>query len=637
MKDIHEILEKYWGYNAFRPLQEDIIRSILEGKDTLALMPTGGGKSICFQVPAVAKDGICLVVSPLIALIKDQVEQLNKRNIKALAIHSGLSNKNIDILLDNCIYGKVKFLYLSPERLKTQLFLVRVKQMKVSLLAIDEAHCISQWGHDFRPAYLEIGKFRESIPDIPCIALTATATPKVNLEIRKKLLFQQDKVFQKSFARDNLSYSVLFEEDKDKKLLEILNNVPGSTVIYVRSRKRTEEIAKTLIKKQLSADFYHAGLSMEVRNNKQKGWIEGKIRIIVATNAFGMGIDKPDVRLVVHLEIPDSLEAYYQEAGRAGRDEKLAFAVLLYTEKDVAQLKERVEVAHPDLDILKRTYQSLANYFKLAVGSGKLQSFDFHFDEFAHTYQLPYSVTYHALKKLEKFGLIEFNEAFYQASSIQILFGKEELYSFLVSNQMFEQLIKSLLRAYGGSVFSQPVAISEFQIARLANVSVYKAKQLLEKLNERNIIIYKRQSSIPQVLFLEERLSIDNLPISKADILERKKIDQVKVDEVIKYVTHKNRCRTAIILDYFGESATKNCGICDFCIEQKKKKKTVDGEYNNQILKALKKKSLTMEELEKEIRPLKKEEYQEVVRSMLDFSVIIINESGRLKCIDKKE
>ncbi|MCB0586106.1 MAG: ATP-dependent DNA helicase RecQ, partial [Phaeodactylibacter sp.] len=413
-----EILKKYWGYDGFRPLQEDIIRSVLEGKDTLALMPTGGGKSICYQVPALCREGICIVVSPLIALMKDQVENLKQRNIPAEAIYSGMHYRDIDRILDNCVYGNIKLLYLSPERLTTELARVRIQKMKASLLAVDEAHCVSQWGYDFRPPYLQIAEMREVLPGVPILALTATATPEVARDIQEKLAFRQENLLQKSFERPNLSYSVLHEEDKLKKLAEILHRVPGSGIVYVRSRRRTKEIARYLQRQKIRADFYHAGLDTEERSRKQEEWMNNKSRVVVSTNAFGMGIDKPDVRVVVHMELPDSLEAYFQEAGRAGRDGRKSYAVLLYNDSDRQNLERRFEQSFPGLKEVQRVYRALGSYFQLATGSGEGQSFDFEIVEFARNFQIKIVQAYSCLKILEQAGWIVLTDAVFVPSSL---------------------------------------------------------------------------------------------------------------------------------------------------------------------------------------------------------------------------
>ena len=409
----NDILKQYWGFDSFRPLQEDIIQSVLDGKDTLALLPTGGGKSICFQVPALVKEGICIVISPLIALMKDQVYNLQKRGIAAVAIFSGMHYKDIDRILDNCIYGNTKLLYLSPERLTSDLVRERIKKMKVSLIAVDEAHCISQWGYDFRPPYLQIAEIREYLPKVPIMALTATATPEVVKDIQEKLEFKRGEVFQQSFLRENLAYVVLEEEGKMEKLFKVLTGVRGSGLVYVRNRRKTKEIAMFLKKYRITADYYHAGLTNEERSQKQEAWINDKIRIIVATNAFGMGIDKPDVRVVVHMDLPDSLEAYFQEAGRAGRDGQKSYAVLLYNQGDKLDLERRFELSFPPLKEVRLTYQALGSYLQLAVGSGEGESYDFDLVEFSRVYGFSTVKTFNCLKVLERAGWIALSESIY--------------------------------------------------------------------------------------------------------------------------------------------------------------------------------------------------------------------------------
>ena len=522
MADIQDILQKYWGHSAFRPLQEEIIHSVLEGRDTLALLPTGGGKSICFQVPALALPGICIVITPLIALMQDQVAQLNRRGIPATALFSGLRKRQIDILLDNCIYGNTKFLYVSPERLKTDLFIERAKQMNISLLVIDEAHCISQWGHDFRPPYLEIAAFRALIPNVPCIALTASANEEVKQEIQEKLQFKHAAVFQKSFSRANLSYSVLYESDKDQKLCTMLQRVPGSSIVYVRNRRRTQEISDMLSKAGISSTFYHAGLPSEVRSARQKDWIEGKIYCIVATNAFGMGIDKPDVRLVVHLDLPDTIEAYYQEAGRAGRDEKKAYAAILYEEKDVLDLTAQWEKSFPTAETIKRTYQAVSNYLQVAEGSGELQSYDFDWMDLCKRFNLPSSQTYFALKTLEAEGLILLNEAFQNPSKIRFIVSSTELYDFQIRNEKFESFLKGLLRIYGGNLYTQFVSISEADFALQIKIPPAEVERNLALLEKFELIEYDKQNGLPKLVFLTPRANIENLPIIWAEYLKKK-------------------------------------------------------------------------------------------------------------------
>ena len=545
---------------------------MLDGKDTLALLPTGGGKSICFQVPALALEGVCIVVSPLISLMKDQVDQLQRRGIKSAAIYSGMSRREIDITLDNCIYGDFKFLYVSPERLKTEIFLERAKQMNISLLAIDEAHCISQWGYDFRPPYLQIAEFKKEIGVERLIALTATATKEVKEEITEKLELKDVQIFQKSFARANLSYSAFRLENKEGKLLEILGNVPGTSVVYVRSRKRTKEIADLLRRNHISADHYHAGLSGLERSEKQTDWINNKVRVMVATNAFGMGIDKPDVRTVIHLDLPDSLEAYYQEAGRAGRDERKAYAVALYHDQDIDELKDRTNRSVVSLEQIKRTYQALANFFKMAIGSHALSSFPFNYEQFINTYNLPVVETYAALKKLTDEGLIQMTEGFYEHSKITFLLDKSETYKFQIANPKLDTVIKTLLRLYGGEVFAGYAKIKEKDVGSLLKTDKVQVRKWLKFLNDSEVIDYQPAMDSATITFLTPRLDPEKLPIDNKQIEWRRKLALEKANSVIEYMK-STECRTQIFQRYFDEETSLTCGICDNDLEKKKQLK----------------------------------------------------------------
>ncbi|MDX2306252.1 MAG: ATP-dependent DNA helicase RecQ [Microscillaceae bacterium] len=631
---ILEILKKYWGYDDFRPLQREIIESVLDGNDTLALLPTGGGKSICFQVPALALEGLCIVVSPLIALMKDQVEQLQKRGINAAAIYSGMDKRLIDKHLNDCIDAKIKLLYVSPERLKSEIFQERVKSMKITLLAIDEAHCISQWGNDFRPSYAEIAHFRAMIPpNVAIIALTATATPIVQKDIQEKLQFRESaKLFQKSFARANLSYSCFEEEDKDRKLLHILKKVPGTGVVYVRNRKRTRQIAEMLQKNQISADYYHAGLSNEVRNNKQDAWIENKIRIIVATNAFGMGIDKPDVWIVVHMDLPDSLEAYYQEAGRAGRDEKKAYAVLLYHINDIEELERRVLIAYPEEAYIRNVYQALANYYNLAVNAGELLSYDFHLNDFQQRFNLKGVETYHALKKLEEEGFIQLNEAYYNPSQVMFSLDFKELYEFQLKNPGAEPIITLLSRLRGGQMQSSFFSISETTIAQYLKSTTEKIIKQLIRLNELNIIVYEQQNQNPQVIFLTPRYDAKRLPLNMQRIEERKKRDLDKIKAVANYANHRHRCRTQILLEYFGEISYQPCEVCDICLERKKQEKPANNydRFALKIREILKNGPLVIRQLMAKLNPKNEQEALNVIQKMVEVSELIHLQDGRI-------
>lgn len=570
-----EILKKYWKYDGFRPMQEEIIQSVLDGYDTLALLPTGGGKSICFQVPAMSLEGICIVVSPLIALMRDQVDQLKARGIQAAAIYSGMQKREIDITLDNCIYGKTKFLYVSPERLKTELFIARAGSMKVSMLAIDEAHCISQWGYDFRPSYLEIAAFKDLLQDIPTIALTASAPKVVQNDIIDKLRLEQPKHFQKSFARKNLSYSVFKLHHKEQKMLEILQNVKGSAIIYVTSRRKTIDTAIFLQKQGISATFYHGGLAGEERMTRQKDWIENNVRVMVATNAFGMGIDKPDVRCVIHIDIPDSIEAYYQEAGRAGRDEHTAYAVLLYNETDVDLLKKRVTQSAVPAALLKRVYQSIANHLKIAVGSHSMESFEIDIADMIQLFNLPAAETYYALQKLAEEGLIQVNESVYQKSKIHFLVEKSELYKFQVANANLDPLIKMLLRLYGGDLFGNFLTIKESEISKMLAMPQSEVVQKLEYLQKVNILVYDHPGDRPKLTFLTPRQDANRLQIDHEKIAARNEIILNKMARMIDYLQNQNRCRTQQLQEYFDEISYINCNMCDYCLSLKKDKEKI--------------------------------------------------------------
>ncbi|MBU0765271.1 MAG: RecQ family ATP-dependent DNA helicase, partial [Bacteroidetes bacterium] len=560
-----QILINYWGYPDFRPLQEDIIRQVADyGRDTLGLLPTGGGKSVIFQVPGLAKEGLCIVVTPLIALMKDQVENLKRRNIKAIAIYSGLSHHEIDVALDNCIYGGYKFLYVSPERLGTEIFRTRLQKMKISLIAVDEAHCISQWGYDFRPSYLKIADIREHLHGVPVLALTATATPEVVDDIQEKLKFRQKNALKKSFERKNLVYVVRETEDKLRKLLQIAGSIKGTGVVYVRSRKRTKEIAEYLRKNKISADYYHAGMSNELRDMKQSEWKNDRCRIIVATNAFGMGIDKPDVRFVVHMDLPDSLEAYFQEAGRAGRDEKTAWAILLYHDSDRIKLEKNIIRSFPEKAVIKNIYNALGNYFQLPLGAGKNQAFDFNIFAFSRNFGFEVLVIFHSLKILQREGYIEYTEEVNNPSRVHFLVSRDDLYKFQVANRAFDTFIKLLLRSYTG-FFSDYVNIDELALAKKAGVEIDVVYKFLQQLDKAKIINYIPRKKTPFIIFTEERLEEKSLFLSKENYEDRKKRYIDKVEAVLHYATTSSKCRSAQLLAYFGEKDTDRCGRCDVC------------------------------------------------------------------------
>ncbi len=630
-KPIH-ILQQYWKHGQFRPMQEDIIASVLSGKDTLALLPTGGGKSICFQVPALLMEGICIVITPLIALMKDQVGQLKKRGIEAVAIHAGMSRHEIDILLNNCIFGNIRFLYVSPERLQTEIFIARAKQMKVTLIAVDEAHCISQWGYDFRPPYLQIALLREIVNNVPVIALTATATVEVRSDIIDKLNFKKEyNVFQKSFARENLSFVVRKAENKEKKLLDILQKVKGSAIVYVRSRKGTQEIATFLLKNNVSASFYHAGLDFNDRAKRQDEWIQNKVRVMVATNAFGMGIDKSDVRTVVHIDLPENIESYYQEAGRAGRDGLRAYAAILFQEADVINLKLKVAQSQPEPAFLKTIYQSLANYFQLAVGSSAGESYDFELQAFCDRFKYHSPEVYAALRKLEEEGLILFNESFYRPSQLRICFDRGELYQFQVANAMYDSIIKMFLRLYGGELFAEFVIISESDLAKAMKMTYPELVKVLLHLQQLGVVEYQPVKDKPQVTFVLARQDVEYLPLNYKRLAERKKLIDGKMNAMVAYVTSDHRCRMQLIQDYFNEDTFKTCGICDVCIN-KRKSEIGEGlnDIKQEVLTVVRKKLITVEQLEDEIAPRDHELFVDAVRELVDDGIVKYDEGWKL-------
>lgn len=612
------ILKKYWGYESFRPSQGDIIKAVLEGDDTLALLPTGGGKSICYQVPGLLKEGICIVITPLIALMNDQVAGLKKRGIKAVAIHSGLDKREIDNALNSCIYGGIKFLYCSPERVQTDLFRERVREMNVNLLAIDEAHCISQWGHDFRPSYLQLKEFRVQLEGVPVLALTATATARVQEEIQKELLFKERHVYKSSFARPNISFSVRWVEDKEVKLLEVLQKVQGCAIVYVRSRKGVRDLAKLLNEHKISSTFFHAGLQPNEKDERQKKWLNNQVRVMVATNAFGMGIDKPDVRLVVHYEAPSSVEDYYQEAGRAGRDGHLSFAVLLMHKADTDQMTQQLEQSHPSVEFLKRVYQSVANHFQMAVGSGYMVSRPFELPEFCHTFQLDPILTYHAFKRLEEEGLLQLSDSSMKHSRLKITVDNTELYKFQVANARFDAFIKGILRIYGGGLFTDFMIISESKMAGFLEMELKQVFELLEKLNTIGIIAYIRASGKPEVLFLQPRVEVSRLFQENSRLKSLKENAAVRLKTMLDYAENSTDCRMKQMLDYFDERYD-HCGKCDVCLEQKNKVKT---DYYEKIIQLLESGPQSMDELTGDTNDKQKEAFLNTLRTMLDAGIV---------------
>ena len=563
--NIVEILRKYWHHESFRPLQEEVIQSVLDGRDTLALMPTGGGKSICFQVPALAREGICIVVTPLIALMKDQVEQLKSRGIQAVSIFSGMTKREVDIALDNCVYGPVKFLYLSPERLNSEIVRERIRYMNVNLFAIDEAHCISQWGYDFRPAYLDVAVLRSLHPDVPFLALTATATERVVEDIQQQLLFRERHVLRKSFFRENLAYMAFDEEDKMGRMLRVIRKLGGSGIVYVRNRRETQEVTRILLNEGVSADFYHAGLKTPDRSRKQDAWKKDHIRVIVATNAFGMGIDKPDVRFVIHLDLPDSLEAYYQEAGRAGRDGKKSYAVLLYHQSDRNELLRKHRLSFPSLDFIRQVYQQLANYYQLAYGAGEGLTLEFDVADFCHRYQLDVLMTLSALKFLERDGWISVSESVYLPSRVKFEVSQSDLYRFQVENAAYDGLVKAILRSRGGA-FDHFVPIREAELAGRMGKPVATVVDMMEYLEKSEILSYLRQAEGPQLQFLRPRVDSRRLHIDSQYIRTQQALKEQQLNAVFQYLDDL-QCRSKSLLAYFDETQSGRCGICDRCLK----------------------------------------------------------------------
>ena len=619
---IQQILKQYWNHDTFRPMQQEIIQSVLLGHDTLALLPTGGGKSVCFQVPALAKEGICIVVSPLIALIKDQVESLRSKGIEAVSIVSGMSKREIDVALDNCVYGEVKFLYLSPERLLSDLVRERIRYMKVNLIAVDEAHCISQWGYDFRPPYLHIADLRELHPLVPVLALTATATAEVREDIQQKLKFKDQQVFRKSFERKSISHAVLNAEDKLRKMLDVANGVKGSGIVYVRSRKETVEIAKFYNDNGIRADYYHAGLPTAERGSRQENWISNRTRIMVATNAFGMGIDKPDVRFVIHKDVPESLEAYYQEAGRGGRDEHRAYAVLLYNTSDRYKEEKKFELNFPSVDEIKKVYNALANYCRLAYGSGAGVSFDLDVSEFCTAYSLDAVKTLNALKFLELDEYLSFNESVFLPSRFRFEVYNEQLYNFQIKNPGWDPFIKTLLRSYGGA-FENYVRLREFDLARRTNMSVQQVTEGLKQLQEMGILNYLPQTDHPQVTYLKPRMLPGELIINKKLIEEREVNYRRKMEAVFAYATHK-KCRSQMLLAYFDETNAVKCGICDICLEEKRQRNAAEigDTITNEIVELLSISSLDIGALVTSLKNGMEKERIETIRLLLDAGKI---------------
>ena len=629
MAEIHSILKQYWGYDSFRPLQEDIINAILEGNDSLALMPTGGGKSLCYQVPAMAKDGLCLVVSPLIALMKDQVENLRRKGITAFAVYSGMSRKEVINTFKVASESNCKFLYVSPERLESTLFKEYLPGLGVNLIAVDEAHCISQWGYDFRPPYLRIAALREELPHVTMLALTASATPEVQKDICEKLEFQNHQIFRQSFERANLSYSVFKVDSKINKIIEVLRKVNGTSIVYCKSRKRTKELSELLQLQQISSDYYHAGLAQEERSKRQEAWINNKTRVIVCTNAFGMGIDKPDVRTVIHADVPDCLENYYQEAGRGGRDGKTSYAVLLYDDRDIHELEKLADLRFPSLEDIRNVYQSIANYLQIPFGSGEGDYYDFDLSDFLKKFKLVGHTTLYSLKSLEQENLLTFNEQVFNLSTVVFTTDKNQLRNIENENVKLDNTIKTLLRAYEG-IFDQPTSISEKMMAGLLKTDYEEVKKQLQLLHKMGIIEYQPQKDTPQLFLSINRIKAEDVRIDMAAYIKRKEQFQRRMKQMLEFVDGNTACRSQVIGFYFGDEKIKACGICDNCLRQKASilSKEEFETLHHRIINLIKLEPLHTKDLLLKLNGVKKEKAWKVIEFLQAENKISVNKTG---------
>jgi ATP-dependent DNA helicase RecQ len=623
------ILKQYWGYPSFRPLQEDIVDSVMAGKDTLALLPTGGGKSICFQVPAMAMDGLCLVITPLIALMKDQVAHLVEKGIPAAAIYSGMHPDELELAYNQAAYGRLKFLYVSPERLQTNQFIEALRRMKVCLLAVDESHCISQWGYDFRPPYLKIADIRPYMPKTPVLALTATATAKVVDDIQVRLGFKEKNVFQSSFERKNVTYNVYREADKYgvlRRKLEAMTE--GSAIVYVRNRKRTQVIADWLNSVGISATFYHAGLDAKTRDQRQDLWMKGKVRVIAATNAFGMGIDKPDVRLVIHMDLPDSIEAYFQEAGRAGRDLKPSEAFLLVSPADVKKLQENLTQSFPELDRIKLIYNALGNYFNIPVGAGENVSYPFVIADFTNRYGFNIVEVFHTLKILEKEGFLVLSDSFDEPSKVMVKASRDDIYGFQVNNPKYSELIKCMLRSLPG-VMTDFVRINEETLAKKTGLTADKVVEQLKKLEEYDFLSYAPRNDKPQILFLSEFVDTRHFNLSKENYYDRKKDAESRVKAVIDFVNNDEECRSVQLLRYFNEATDKACGRCDVC-QKRKSGVAAYKEIDEKLRNVLSEDAQPIQSVLQQCNEFEEDKVLDAIRYLADNGVLQLDEGNRV-------
>lgn len=621
--DIHLYLKKYWGHDSFRPLQEKIILSAIQNIDTLALLPTGGGKSLCFQIPGLVLGGTCLVISPLIALMNDQVNNLRNKGISAVAVTSSMNFKEIDVALNNAALGHVQFLYVSPERIENENFRQKLSYLPITLIAVDEAHCISQWGYDFRPSYLKIAELRTYFPTVSIIALTASATKDVVEDIQHKLQFNKQQVFRQSFVRKNIRYVVQLEENKYERLLKIIHNIGGSGIVYVRNRKKTEEISKWLIQQQISSGFYHAGLKPSDREIQQQRWVENQVQVIVATNAFGMGIDKPDVRFVVHVDLPDSLEAYFQEAGRAGRDERTAYATILCTEADIENLKDSFEKNTPSIEEIKQCYQAVFNFFQIPVESGEGLTVSFDIDEIARNYNLKVLTIYNSIKCLEKEGYVTYLDSNFEPAKVMFKMNKNDLYNFQVKFPKYDPLVKVLLRSYGG-LFEGYVQIKEKDVAYRSKISESELLYQLNILHQQGVLSYLPQTTLPKLLFLQNRINLkfQDIQLINYPILKQKRLYQI--NSVIDYVKEENICRSRLLLSYFNETEFKDCMYCDACIKNHKAQIESNLEIQNAIKIELKMEPLSIDIITVRLQKFNSKRVTEVINQMIDEEDLVI-------------
>ncbi len=638
-RKIHDVLRQYWGYEAFRPMQEEIIRSVMAGRDTLALLPTGGGKSLTYQVPTLAREGLCIVVTPLIALMKDQVDNLRRRGVQAVAIHSGLSPAEIDRLLDNCVYGTVKFLYIAPERIGTELFLMRVAKMNLQLIAVDEAHCISQWGYDFRPSYLRIAELRRAHPEVPILALTASATELVTRDIMENLQFPEQNLLRGDFLRPNLSYSVRQTDDKQGQLLRLVQNVPGTGIVYVRTREATEQVAEFLRSEGITAEAYHGGLAHAERSIRQEEWIQNRVRVMVATNAFGMGIDKPDVRFVVHYTMCDSLESYYQEAGRAGRDGKRAYALLLASEDDPQRIVRRYEQEFPPLEQVKDIYEEICSYLQIAIGDGAQTSHLFNIFEFCarnHRYEGTVEST---IKLLQLNGYMTLTDAQENPARVMFMVSRDELYRIRVNRNELDPFIRVLLRLYNG-IFNDFRPINESEIATWSGYSVERVRELLKRLWQLRVIRYIPSNRSPILYLHEERLPREDLYIAPETYRRRKELIEERFEQMLHYAQNEEQCRSTVLDHYFGGKSDIACGICDICLRKRREEKARRGEkqadeatLREQIIATLQANPTEPHALLQRLKA-SPERASELLRQLLEEGLITQSGEGLLKISD---